>query len=54
MGEIIQDIARLERNITYLVNELKKKNCLSQDFNIPTKADEQKTLEIFIDGVISS
>ena len=48
------DIDYLERSIKRLVEELKKNNCLSQDFEFLTKTERVQKVESFIDDFIQS
>ena len=48
------DIDYLERSVKRLVEELKQKNCLSQDFEFLTKAERDQMVESFIDDFIQS
>lgn len=47
-----QDMEYLERKIKELVEELKEKNCLSQEFKFLTKAEREQEVEGFVDEVI--
>lgn len=42
----------LENTIKRMVEELKAKNCLSQDFNFLTKAERDQAVKGFMDAVI--
>ena len=48
------EINYLEETIKRLVEELKAKNCLSQDFQFLTKAEREKALEWHIDQFLKS
>lgn len=47
------DIIYLEQVVKKLIEELKQKNYLSQDFVFLTKAERGKVIEKFIDDFIS-
>lgn len=44
----------LEQTIKRLVEELKAKNCLSQDFQFLTKAERKQAVEDFVDVFIKT
>lgn len=46
------DIEYLELTIRRLIEELKQKNCLSQEFEFLTKAEREQKVDVFIDGFI--
>ena len=46
------DTQYLEETMKRLVEELKKNNCLSQNFEFLTKAEREKKLEQFIDDFV--
>lgn len=50
--ESVNDAEYLENTIKRMVEELKTKNCLSQDFCFLTKAERDKALDNFIDDFI--
>lgn len=48
----LSDLWYLEETMRRLVEELKKNNCLRQDFEFLTKAERESKLERFIDDFI--
>ena len=50
----MDDIEYLENIIKRMVDELKAKKCLSQDFCFLTKAERDRALEDFIDDFIKT
>lgn len=49
----MSDIEYLEQVIKRLVEELKQRNCLSQEFQFLTEAERELKLEEFIDTAIT-
>ncbi len=49
----MSDSEYIENTIKRLVEELKAKNCLSQEFQFLTKAERNRALEEFMDNFIS-
>jgi len=43
----------LEQVLKRLIDELKEKNCLDQDFKFQTKAEREKVLERFVEDFIN-
>lgn len=52
MGYNLSGSDYLEQTIKRLVEELKAKNCLSQDFEFLTKAERERKLERFVNDFI--
>lgn len=50
--EAYSDMRYLEESMKHLVKELKKNNCLSQDFKFLTKAERELALERVIEHFI--
>lgn len=42
----------IEQTLKALVSELKQKNCLSQDFEFLTEAEQKQKLEQFVDDFV--
>ena len=54
MGYNLLSSDYLELTIKRLVEELKAKNCLSQDFQFLTKAERKQAVEDFVDVFIKT
>lgn len=52
MEQMNQGMEYLERKIKQLVEELKEKNCLSQEFKFLTKAEREQEAESVVDEII--
>ena len=48
------DIEYIERTIKQLIEELKEKNCLSQEFQFLTKAEREAKMERTIDEFLKN
>ena len=53
MAPLNSDIEYLESTLKKLIEELKQKNCLSQEFKFLTKAEREQKIEEFIDDFIN-
>jgi len=53
-GDFLTDIEYIERTIKQLIEELKEKNCLSQEFQFLTKAEREAKMERTIDEFLKN